>query len=392
MPGLIHFLRCVGRAALKNGGRAIAGLVPGGSVAYEIVEDAYEEYRRDHSEAQLRADLDALTRAPVSEVRQAAEAVAAEQATDQPADVQLALVSYLDTLPAALPEPAAAPVDDGVTVVGQRAYRLAGMLAVGDVADVHLAHAAPASPAGRGYVLKASRVREGYALLGNERRTLAHLRTAAGATTYGRYLPELVESFAVADRFPRRVNVFAHEPGLYSLEQIHERHPALDGVHLAWIFNRMLTVLGFCHAQGTLHGAVLPSHVLLQAESHGLRLVGWGQSVADGRLVHTLSTRYRDWYPPEVRNKQRASPATDLFLAARCLIYLAGGDPVADRMPDAVPEPMRRFVQGCLLGGIRMRPRDAWKLQEEFAQLLCRLYGPPKFHPLDMTKGDENHG
>ena len=252
------------------------------------------------------------------------------------------------------------------------------------MADVHLAHAEPPSAAGHDYVLKASRVPEGHALLDNERRTLAGLLAAAGDTTYRRYLPTLAESFAVADRFPKRVNVFVHEPGFHTLEQVHDRHPALDGRHLGWVFNRLLTVLGFCHAQGTLHGAVLPCHVLLHPEGHGLRLVGWGQSVAAGRLVHTLSTRYRDWYPPEVHKKQPASPATDLFLAARCLIYLAGGDPVADRMPDAVPEPMRRFIRTCLLDGSAHAPGDAWKLQEEFAELLRRLYGPPKFHQLDM--------
>lgn len=379
MPGLIHFLRCVGRAALKNGGRALAGLLPFGPVAYEIVEGACEEYRRDHTEAGLRAD-----------VRRAAEAVVAEQAADQPDDVPPALVSYLDTLPGALPDPAG-------TIAGhERPYRLAGLLAVGDVADVHLAfaHSNPPSATGTAHVLKASRVPDGYALLGSERRTLAHLLAAAGDTTYRRYLPSLTESFTVADRFPRRVNVFLHEPGLYTLAQVRDRHPALDGRHLGWVFNRLLTVLGFCHAHGTLHGAVLPCHVLLQPEGHGLRLVGWGQSVAAGRLVHTLSTRYRDWYPPEVHKKQPASPATDLFLAARCLISLAGGDPLADRMPDTVPEPMRRFIRSCLLDGVRMRPNDAWKLQEELAGLLRRLYGPPKFHRLEMPKQPEGeaHG
>src|SRR5437868_1532733 len=80
----------------------------------------------------------------------------------------------------------------------------------------------------------------------------------------------------------------------------------------------------------------------------------------------SLAPRYRDWYPPEVRKQQAAAPATDLFLAARCLVYLAGGDPVRDRMPDTVPAPLRRFVRACLLEGVGMRPDDIWKLQDEF--------------------------
>jgi serine/threonine protein kinase len=258
-----------------------------------------------------------------------------------------------------------------------RAVTFAGLLGEGDVADVYLAH----KPGGPPCVVKFARGPEGNTLLDNERRVLAHLSTAANDTTYRRYLPTLVESFSVACK---RVNVFLHEPGFYTLEQVHGRHPALDGRHLGWIFNRLLTVLGFCHAHGTLHGAVLPCHVLLHPEGHGLRLVGWGQSVANGRPVSALSARYCDWYPPEVSKKQPASQSTDLFLAARCLSYLAGGDPAKGRMPEAVPEPMRRFVGTCLLPGPRMRPGDAWQLQQEFGELLCRLYGPPKFHELKM--------
>jgi hypothetical protein len=48
MSGLVSFLRCVGRAAIKNGGKALASLVPGGEAAFEIARDACEEYRLEH--------------------------------------------------------------------------------------------------------------------------------------------------------------------------------------------------------------------------------------------------------------------------------------------------------------------------------------------------------
>src|SRR6202035_3882791 len=145
-----------------------------------------------------------------------------------------------------------------------------------------------------------------------------------------------------------------------------EQHPALDSRHVAWIFKRLLTVLGFSHRHNTVHGAVLPCHVMIHAAGHGLLLVGWGQSVTTGRRIRTVPARYRDWYPAEVQNERAAGPATDLFLAARCLVYLAGGDPVTNRMPEAVPLPMRRFLATCLLESARMRPDDAWALLEDF--------------------------
>src|ERR1700722_12593363 len=98
MPGFAHFLRCVGNAVVKNGGKALAGLVPFGEVLYEIATSAYEEYRKDHGEGELRVELQGLAQASPAEVHQIAEQIAAKE----PVEVRLAVVSYLDQLPAAV--------------------------------------------------------------------------------------------------------------------------------------------------------------------------------------------------------------------------------------------------------------------------------------------------
>src|SRR5262249_54988259 len=148
-------------------------------------------------------------------------------------------------------------------------------------------------------------------LLANESRVLARLRAEAGKTTYGKYLPPLVETIERTAGLHNRVNVFAAEPGWTTLEQVHEQLPALDGRHLGWIFKRFLTVLGFIHRQNSLHGAILPCHVMLHAAGHGLQLIGWGASVDVEQPIETISERYADWYPPEVQAEQAALPATD---------------------------------------------------------------------------------
>ena len=113
MPGFAHLLRCVGNAVVKNGGEALAGLVPFGEVLYEIACSAYEEYSRDHGEAELRAELQGLALASPAEVHQAAELVASKE----PVEVRLALVSYLDQLPAAVHQSLRRPSDPGGTTV-----------------------------------------------------------------------------------------------------------------------------------------------------------------------------------------------------------------------------------------------------------------------------------
>jgi serine/threonine protein kinase len=263
-----------------------------------------------------------------------------------------------------------------------RRYTLGRLLGVGDVSDVFLA---TAEGGGRSYVFKASRVPEGAAVLLEEKAAVAEVLTAAGDTHYRRYFPTLADSFAVRDRFPKRVNVFLHESGFWTLEEVLRRHPdGLDGRHLAWVFKRLLTALGFAHRQGRIHGAPLPCHVLVHPESHGLLLVGWGQSVKDGDKIAAGPAKYLPWYPPEVTRNHPAGASTDIYLAAKTMVFLGGGDPAAGRIPESVPPALRRFLGSCLLEGPRMRPGDAWGLLDEFDELLGALYGPPKFHVLDM--------
>jgi hypothetical protein len=158
----------------------------------------------------------------------------------------------------------------------EHGYTPQRLFGIGDSADLYLAVDAMEAP----YLLKVPRERAAQTALDHERNTLTKLLAAAAGTTYDRYLPDLVDSYLVAGRPPKRVNVFRFEAGFHTLEEVHAQYQGLDGRHLAWIFNRMLTVLGFCHRQHFIHGALLPCHVLVHAPSHGLKLIGWGQSVA----------------------------------------------------------------------------------------------------------------
>jgi hypothetical protein len=378
MLGLVAFLRCVGKAAVKNGGKALASLIPGGEAAFEIARDAWEEYFRVRMERPLPAR-------PAGEEGQRLEGEPAGVGEREPAILATDLL-HLPGKPAGVGERASR--SDRATLRGpQRAYTLQRLLAAGDVADVHLACAPgdTAIEASARFIVKVAQQTEGNLVLENERRTVTDLCARAANTTHRPYLPTLTESFRMDGPRGKRVNVFRHELGFWTLEQVHQQHPALDGRHLAWIFKRLLTALGFCHRQGRIHGGVLPGHVLIHAGNHGLQLIGWGQSVAVGRVVKNTAMSWRDWYPTEIRQKQPATVATDLFLAAQCMVYLAGGDPLSGRMPDAVPAAMRRFMATCLFPSVAMRPDDAWKLMDEFDELLRKLYGPPMFHSLTMN-------
>lgn len=264
-----------------------------------------------------------------------------------------------------------------------RTYRLLKRIAIGDIADVFMADASGADA-----IVKISRINGAAAMIEQERSALKAILDRASASNYCHYFPALIDSFAARDKFQKRINVFRSEPGFFTLEQVRQRYPTgVDGRHQAWIFKRLLTAIGFAHQTGFVHGAVVPSHVMIHAKNHGLQLIGWGQSVRGSQRIRSISTQYKDWYPPEVigANKRIAAPATDIYLAAKCLVYLAGGDPVSCIMPDGMPKQIRAFLRSCLMEGQSMRPSDAWELLDQFEELLRGLYGPPKFHELVMV-------
>lgn len=264
-------------------------------------------------------------------------------------------------------------------------YSLGTRLYRGDVSDIYFA-TAKGEP--HQYMVKSSRVVGADALLRQEDEVLKAVHKAAGDKNYRHYFPLPVESFKVSDRIQKQVNVFHYQDQFYTLEQIREKYPdGLNPRHLGWIFKRVLTALGFLHQREYVHGAVLPCHIMLSPTDHGGRLIGFGQSVKIGQVVKHAVQKYRDWYPHEILNKQPVQVATDIYLAAKSMLYLGGADMKTNVLP-ATPKAtiaadrMTRFLQSCLLGSVNLRPSDAWALQDEWDEMLRSLFGPPKFIPL----------
>ncbi len=251
-------------------------------------------------------------------------------------------------------------------------YRLGPRAYAGDLADLY--------DVGAGRLLKLPRDPGNNDLMEREARALRTLEDA-GDPRYLPYVPRLVDSFRHQDSGTgarRRVTVVAAAPGLHSLVEVRRAYPdGLDARDAAWIWRRLLVALGFTHRAGIVHGAVLPSHVLVEPEGHGVVLVDWCYSAHPGELVPALVPAYADWYPDEVTGRAPPGPGTDIAMASRCMVLLISP---ATR----VPEPLRRFASGCCLPGLRQRPDDAWRLLAELDELLESLYGPRTFRPFTL--------
>lgn len=270
----------------------------------------------------------------------------------------------------------------------------------GDLCDLYEASSVRKGSAQLATIAKVARQSGDKDLLQAEATAIKKLRGAGSDPRRHPFIPELVDSFAYGERGKptRQVNVLVRLEGFYNLEQVRRAFPAgLPVLDMAWIWRRMLLVLGYAHRQGLVHGAVLPSHVMILPEQHGLVMVDWCYSVqqTDGAFppIQAIVKSYRDWYPEEVLAKQLPSAATDIAMAARCMIWLMGGNPVTGSFSGGtVPTPFRAFFKGCLSPRQVARPSDAWELLQEFDELLERLggpYYPRRFRPFSMPTGME---
>ncbi len=137
MPSL---LKCIAKAAVKHGPKALAQVVPFGDVLYELAAGVWQEYQDDRKaaaqqqyqddrkaaaqqqprvepDAALRAEVQVLAQASPAEVRQAAVQAVLEAAANQPAQVQQTLTTYLTQVPAMIHRSLRRPADPTGTTV-----------------------------------------------------------------------------------------------------------------------------------------------------------------------------------------------------------------------------------------------------------------------------------
>jgi serine/threonine protein kinase len=198
-----------------------------------------------------------------------------------------------------------------------------------------------------------------------------------------RYLPRLLERFPL--RSGKSVSIMPLYEGYVPLSDVIKAFPAgLDFRDVVWMFKRTLVGIGFAHKNGVVHGAILPPHVLVHPIEHGAKLLDWSFAIEAGDHIHGISGGYWDYYPPEVFEKEKALPATDIFMAAKCVVALLGGNVKTNEIPTLVPEKIRNFFYKCLVKNASRRPQDAWDLHTEFDKLLKEVVGKPTYRKLTM--------
>lgn len=269
-----------------------------------------------------------------------------------------------------------------VMTTAKARYVSMDMPLAGDLCDLY-----PAAGDAQPVLLKVVRSPHNNDLMQREAQILQRLARTLDGQPVRAHFPTLIEPVQLRDvaGVQRHVNVLAYEQDYIPLAEIMRLYPAgIDAADAAWMFNRILAALGVIHQLELVHGAVTPDHVLIRVDDHNGLLIDWCYSVPVGEPLKAMNLAYRADYPPEVPARQPATAATDLYMAACCMVRLLGGDLATGAMPDRVPKAIQRLLRSCLLPAPHRRANDAWELFDEFHTVLGQLYGPPRFRPFHL--------
>jgi serine/threonine protein kinase len=280
--------------------------------------------------------------------------------------------------------------------VGASVYRLLERVAAGSIANVYRCRFFEGPNEIEG-VVKIVRDARTNSLLNNEAAMLRRLHAADPSNRYTPFLPWPQATFSVNDgpaARTRQALVLRMHPEirspdvLYTLEEVREHFPhGLEAVHVAWIWRRLLSILSYSHSQGIVHGAVLPPHVLIEPTTQKLVLIDWSGaiSVGSGQRLRVISGGHLNWYKRENISSMLPAPRLDIALAARNMIYLLGGDPVAAIMPPSIDPALQRHFSGCISRGASPSPQlEAWRLLGELDQVIEGLWGARQFLRLSL--------
>lgn len=232
-------------------------------------------------------------------------------------------------------------------------------------------------------------------LMDREARALTKIRSNSAWKDWWNYTPDFLETVRFRSLKSPRVrtaNLFGvGENELFSLEEVRQQYPnGIDSRNVAWIWRRLLFTLEMAHANGVIHGAVLPHNILVhpgeRVGEHGLVLDDWTYSVIDprvsGQTIPGIWEKYRDFYPPEVFSKSSPLPATDIYMAASSMLFLLGVESVSQ-----IAEPAyRRYFERALNHDIDLRPRTAADYQRQFETLIDSMWGSRKYVTFSMSK------
>lgn len=208
--------------------------------------------------------------------------------------------------------------------------------------------------------------------------------TAPGADLFTTLLPQPVTHGKISNGIKKgqQASIFRWSSGFkHSFEAVMQAYPqGIPPRASIWIWRRTLEMLSFIHSSGMIHAAVLPKHLLVQENEHGVKLIGYGAAGRLGEKLQKHAASLEHFRPSSMRS---LSALLDIAMSARSMIAILGGNPETGTLPESVPAPLSKLILEIANPPASMT-ENAWSVREELGVIARNVFGPPQFSPIVM--------
>jgi serine/threonine protein kinase len=147
-----------------------------------------------------------------------------------------------------------------------------------------------------------------------------------------------------------------------------------DYRHTVWLGNRLWAAVARLAHVGLVHGAIMPEHIVVGPQSHGIVLLDWCYCVEAGNKAVAAPANGMAWLAPETYSaERRLGPQADIYAAGKTLASIC-----------PVIKPFKAFFDWVCNPSAATRPRDAWDVLELWKRLAKETFGEPKYIELTV--------
>jgi serine/threonine protein kinase len=176
----------------------------------------------------------------------------------------------------------------------------------------------------------------------------------------------------------KQVNVLRRIVGGFDLVSVKSYYPSgLPQEHAVWILDRLLSVLGFMHINGVLHGSIEPSNIMIVPSNHNGLLLDMLLSVSRANEAGATYRGINQYTAPEIISKTLLTPhpSSDMYSLGKTMLYLLGGDLNTKALPVGIDPRIKSFLDKFLDPDPYRRASDAWQSWHQLHHLREQVFG-----------------
>ena len=145
---------------------------------------------------------------------------------------------------------------------------------------------------------------------------------------------------------------------------------------IGWLWRRILGGLIFPHHEGFINCGITPDSIWIDPASHSVVLMDWYNASKHQDQPRLIVPKWRLMYPPEILAKDLPTPATDICMAAKVMLWAFPG----------MPPEMKLYFSVLAQDSVRARISDIDLLLKEWDRVMYdRLNWKREFVPFEFN-------